>query len=245
MSGIMRSAIGLRRVLTVAGTFAVLAAGQVPTAGDGHAGGVRIVTGSGLTVTSQVTSLKEAKFKNVVPQQYDYSCGSAAIATLLTYHYDRPTGERKAFEQMFRSGDREAIREHGFSLLDMKAYLKSRGLNADGFRLSLSKLRDIGVPAITLVNTQGYRHFVVVKGVRDDSVLVGDPALGLRTLSHERFKRIWNGVTFLVRNNVELARENFNRVTEWRLRPKTPYQSTIDRYGLSTFSLLHPGRNEF
>ncbi|WP_090019576.1 C39 family peptidase [Limimonas halophila] len=225
---------------------AIVAFGLVATALNGaQAGGVRIVTGSGLSVTKQVTSWKEAKFKNVVPQQYDYSCGSAAIATLLTYHYDRPTDERQAFKQMFRSGDREAIREHGFSLLDMKAYLKSRGLNADGFRMSLSQLRDIGVPAITLVTTKGYRHFVVVKGVREDDVLVGDPALGLRTLTHARFKEIWNGVTFVVRDDVKLARKHFNRVTEWRLRPKTPYQSTVDRYGLSTFSLLHPGRNEF
>ena len=32
----------------------------------------------------QVTSLKEARFRTTVPQQYDFSCGSAATATLLT-----------------------------------------------------------------------------------------------------------------------------------------------------------------
>jgi hypothetical protein len=37
-----------------------------------------------------VKSMKERKFEQVVRQQYDFSCGSAALATLLTYHYENP-----------------------------------------------------------------------------------------------------------------------------------------------------------
>jgi hypothetical protein len=39
----------------------------------------------------QVTSLREARFKTIILQQFDYSCGSAAVASLLTYDDDRPS----------------------------------------------------------------------------------------------------------------------------------------------------------
>ena len=36
-----------------------------------------------------VRSMQELKFTETVRQGFDFSCGSAALATLLTYHYDR------------------------------------------------------------------------------------------------------------------------------------------------------------
>ena len=37
---------------------------------------------------AKVTSLREARFRNIVAQDTDFSCGSAALATLLRYAYD-------------------------------------------------------------------------------------------------------------------------------------------------------------
>ena len=80
---------------------------------------------------ARVVSVKEARFTTTVHQQYDFSCGSAAVATLLTHHYGMPVTEREVFAQMFERGDQAKIRKHGFSMLDMKRYLESRGLQAD------------------------------------------------------------------------------------------------------------------
>jgi hypothetical protein len=44
-----------------------------------------------------VTSIKEARFRRVIKQQYDFSCGSAALATLLSYRYDPPGGRAGRF----------------------------------------------------------------------------------------------------------------------------------------------------
>ena len=55
----------------------------------------------------QVTSLKEARFKTTLPQQYDFSCGSAATATLLTFQYGYPVSEEDVFVQMYREGDQQ------------------------------------------------------------------------------------------------------------------------------------------
>src|SRR6476620_10850456 len=64
-----------------------------------------------------VHSLKELKFISTTRQQYDFSCGSAALATLLTHHYGYPVSEQQAFAEMFLGGDQRRIRQEGFSLL--------------------------------------------------------------------------------------------------------------------------------
>jgi predicted double-glycine peptidase len=163
----------------------------------------------------RVLSWKEIPFRTVVRQQHDFSCGSAALATLLTYHYGRPTAERDAFSTMYAHGDQAKIRKVGFSMLDMKTYLASRGLRADGFRVSLDELRRNGTPVIALIKLGAYRHFVVVKGVEGDKVLVGDPALGLRIFEAADFARMWNGIAFALHDNPSAGSPRFNLAQEW------------------------------
>jgi predicted double-glycine peptidase len=145
-----------------------------------HAGSVSVRVPYSGSYAIHLTSLKEARFKTTVRQQYDFSCGSAATATLLTYQYGYPVTEAEVFRQMYANGDQARIRKQGFSLLDMRRYLQSLGFQADGFELPLDKLFEEGLPAIVLLNDRGYRHFVVVKGLRRGRVLVGDPARGTR-----------------------------------------------------------------
>jgi predicted double-glycine peptidase len=200
---------------------------------------------AGGTFNVPVKSLKEKRFRKVVKQEFDFSCGSAALATLLTYHYDTPVSEREVFQAMYEAGDKEKIQTYGFSLLDMKKYLDQRNFDANGYRASLDKLMDVGIPAITLINTQGYMHFVVVKGVTDGRILVGDPALGMRTYERDEFEKIWNGILFVVTERLEVAQDNFNVRRDWRVRPKAPVGTAMDRKGLTSFSLTLPGPHDF
>ena len=213
-------------------------------AGPAWAGSVDLPNGHG-RVSVPVESMKELKFRSVVRQQYDFSCGSAALATLLTYHYERPVSELAVFKAMFEKGDKARIRKEGFSMLDMKRYLESRGFQADGFRVPLDKLKQVGVPAIVLTNDGGYSHFVVVKGVEDGRVLLGDPAKGLRTMERAKFERMWNGLVVVVRNRTRVAREHFNRSEEWRVRAQAPVRSGVRRWGLSEFTRSLPRRSDF
>jgi uncharacterized protein len=181
-------------------------------------GGQARITAGGI-YSVPVVSYQDRFFLTVVRQQYDYSCGSAAVATLLTYHYDTPTTEAEAFAAMWEAGDRERIREVGFSLLDIKRFLESRGFPADGFRVSIDAVAESGIPAIALIETNGYRHFVVVKGVSGGQVLVGDPALGMRSYGLAEFERLRvDDIAFVIRSEATLARSSFNRAEEWRLR---------------------------
>lgn len=199
---------------------------------------VRVPPGASYAI--RVTSLKEARFKTTVRQQYDFSCGSAATATLLTYQYGHRVSEAEVFTTMFANGDKAKIRNEGFSLLDMRRYLQSQGFAADGFELPLDKLFDEGLPAIVLLNDRGYRHFVVIKGVRGGRVLVGDPARGTRAMSRMQFEKLWdNRVLFVVHNRRELAQ--FNHPRDWRTAPPAPMEMGVQREGLRNIVMPRRG----
>lgn len=188
----------------------------------------------------RLTSLKEARFKTTLPQQYDFSCGSAATATLLTHQYGHPVSEVDVFVQMYNNGDQARIRKEGFSLLDMRRYLRSKGYEADGFELPLDKLQQENVPAIVLLNDRGYRHFVVVKGLRDGRVLLGDPARGTRAMPRSRFEALWdNRVMFVVHNQRQRAR--FNQARDWQTAPPAPLDMGIQRDGLRNVTVPRRG----
>src|SRR5262245_33376991 len=70
------------------------------------------------TIRVPVTSYFGLRFKQVVRQAYDVSCGAAALATLLKYYYGMPVDEKKIIEQIFaKSSDEEKkkINALGFS----------------------------------------------------------------------------------------------------------------------------------
>jgi hypothetical protein len=189
----------------------------------------------------EVGSYKENRFKAVTEQRYDFSCGSAAISTLLTYHYQKPVNEISVFRSMYKMGNKEKIRKLGFSMLDMKKYLEANGYRADGFRISLDRLNQVGVPGIMLINEEGYRHFVVIKGVSKGGVLFGDPAKGLRILRRSDFEKMGDEVVFLIRDQRKLGRSRFNQMKEWRAAlNEAPLSLAVLRESLAAFTLLLP-----
>lgn len=178
------------------------------------------IPGSG-SMAVKVSSLKERQFRTTVRQKYDYSCGAAALATLLTYHYRDPVGEDRVFQEMWENGDQEKIHREGFSLLDIKQYLEAHDYSADGYEAPLSKLAEVGIPAIALIRDNGYNHFVVVKGVRNGQVAVGDPSLGARIIPQEEFeKMLINRILFVI--NGERDKVVFDSAMDWRIREKAP-----------------------
>lgn len=199
----------------------------------------------GGALSAEITSFKEAKYRSVIEQQYDFSCGSAALATLLNYHYGIAITEEDAFEAMFEAGDEEKIRAKGFSLLDMKNYLASRGLRSDGYRMPMEKLAQLGVPAIVLINTGGYKHFVVVKGLEGGTVLVGDPARGLKEVPVEDFEAMSQGIVFLIKDMAREARASFNKQADWAVRQEAPLGAADNQIGISNFSLMLPRPGDF
>lgn len=229
-----------RRRFVIAPLIAMMSAAF---AGAGNASDLQITAG-GADPRIKVVSMAERKYSTVVRQQYDFSCGSAALATLLTHHYNRPTTETEAFRAMWEVGDKERIRELGFSLLEMKRYLESTGLRADGFSLSLERIEEIGVPGIALIDVRGYKHFVVIKGITKEVVLVGDPSAGVTSVPRHVFEDRWDGTILFIRSQVLVGKENFNRIEDWRLAPTSPHDRAMDNEPLQSLH-LHQTRPSF
>ena len=191
-----------------------------------------------------VHSLKELRFLSTIRQQYDFSCGSAALATLLTSHYGYPISETTAFKSMWEHGDRDKIRKEGFSLLDMQKYLRTIGFKSDGFRQPLQKLVDAKLPAIVLVSEKGYNHFVVIKGAEGGRVLIGDPSTGTRAITLEHFESIWpTRLLFVIHESP--TRPQFNLADDWRAAPRAPLADAVSRMGLDISSLPKFGPGDF
>lgn len=205
---------------------------------------IEVTPGAGSRMLLQIWSMRELKVRSVILQQYDYSCGSAAVATLLTYHYDHPLTEETAFRTMFDHGDQEKIQKEGFSLLDMKRFLEAQGYPADGFEVSLDELSKAGIPAIVLMVDKGYHHFVVVKGMRGEKVLLGDPAVGLRVVPREQFEASWpSRVVFVIHDSP--TRGEFNTARDWSVRPMSPLGRPLSPDTLNNIVLFRPGGRDF
>lgn len=191
-----------------------------------------------------VTSLKEGRYSAMVRQQFDFSCGSAALSTLLTYHYRFAVTEQTVFETMFARGDQGKIKKEGFSLLDMKNYLEVHGFESNGFEATLDKLVSVNIPAIVLINDKGYNHFVVIKGIRDQRMIIGDPSGGTRAMTRKNFESIWvNHILFVITNRQDVAA--FNRESDWRVAVQAPLGNGVNRDGLGYLVLPKFGASDF
>ncbi len=229
--------------LAAAAAFCLVVAGA--TLPSATAGQTTFITPAGTLMTVPAVSLREARFHTVIRQDHDYSCGSAAIATLLTYHYDHAVDENMAFASMYEVGDHAAVERVGFSMEEMQKYLQVLGYRSAVYKLSLDSIAQVGVPGIALISSRGYNHFVVIKGVKDDDVLVGDPAAGLKTIPRTEFESMWQGLIFVIRDDMATATAHFNRPEEWMVRRKAPFGTALDRQGLATFSTMLPEMHQF
>ena len=58
-----------------------------------------------------VTSYKARQFKTIYKQQYDFSCGSSALASLLSFHYEDVVDEQAVFTDMYEKGNQKKNKE--------------------------------------------------------------------------------------------------------------------------------------
>jgi predicted double-glycine peptidase len=146
-------------------------------------------------------TLKELRDRNVIKQQTDYSCGAAALATLMSYYFGDSTSEKDLLKQL-QSGlseDQAAIKKlYGFSLLDLKNVAQEEGYQAAGFHLTMEQLKRLVAPVIVFVMPGGYHHFAVLRGVSGGRVFLADPARGNLRMSMARFASEWDGTVFVL-----------------------------------------------
>jgi len=142
----------------------------------------------------RVASMRELRDRGVVRQQLDYSCGAAALATLLTYGLDAPTDEESLLRAVFEPLSPEQLvdlQKNGLSLRHLQVLAEQRGFKAQGFRLGADQLAKLRRPVIVFIRPGGYPHFAVLKGVRDGRAYLADPSLGNVRMPLTRFVEQW------------------------------------------------------
>ena len=148
-----------------------------------------------------IRTLKDLRDEGVVRQRWDMSCGAAALSTILTYNYNDDTPEAAIVVWILHRVNPIRVRARGgFSLLELKHFAQARGYTAEGFSgMSLADLASEKSWVITPIHFKSFDHFVVVKGIVGDRVVLADPGFGNVTMKTGRFMKIWkNGIVFVI-----------------------------------------------
>ena len=166
----------------------------------------QITVGSGLRINQSARSIKDLRDQNVVKQRFDFSCGAAALATLLHYGFGTSVTEGQVMVRLFdlpTEAEKADRRRTGFSLLDLQRVAQAQGYDAQGFRLEPGQLPMLGGPVIVYIEPRGYKHFAVLRGVRGDRVYLADPSRGNIRMPMYAFLNNWlqddgKGIIFVV-----------------------------------------------
>lgn len=151
--------------------------------------------------TKTVRTLEDMRYDQIVRQKWDMTCGAAAVSSLLTYDFKDRTPETAVVTWILRRADPVKVQARkGFYLLDLKHFVQARGYRAEGFiDMSLEELADLKMPAIVPIRSKGVDHFVIVRGVFGDRVVLADPAFGNMTMKARKFQEVWKqGIAFIV-----------------------------------------------
>jgi hypothetical protein len=168
------------------------------------------LAGPGATpARKQMRTFRDMRYRELMPQKFDFSCGSAALGTLLVHGYGMDTDEVELIAAMMEGTDPNVVVRNGFSMLDMKRHVESIGMRAHGFKVRPEALYRLQMPVIALLDLKGYKHFVVVKGAKAGRVFVADPALGHRVMREDDFVAGWNGIVLAVVGDAPMRDDSY------------------------------------
>jgi len=223
----------VKRVLTALSLLCLIPSGMA-------AADTLLIPG-GASISLKRKSIVDLRFVNVTRQQFDLSCGAAAVATLLENFYNDKVDEKTIISEIVKFGDKEKIEKDGFSMLELKRFGDRRGYVVQGFKITKpDAVTEVKIPFLTLVNSRGYNHFVIVKGVRDGVVYIADPAFGNRSRTMEEFKAEWSQIILVYLSKDRKAKNQF----AFETGPKAPTAAVVQLLD-RTLTLIRPSGNQF
>jgi len=205
---------------------------------------VLVVGGTGCSTTERAVPLSSAgvifekpvktwcdfRDRNIAVQGSDYSCGSAALTTLMRYYFKDSVSEDKVLKQLWNQmspEDRKDRKKNGFTLLDLQKAAVGMGYQAVGLRPTFRELKELtdNGPILIHVVSNGQKHFAILKGVREDRLYLADPTRGNIRLSLEDFSEEWATGTALV-----LGKQGFGTPTDHLLaiKDESPIRNEIE-----------------
>lgn len=156
---------------------------------------------TGKAPVRQVQSYIALKYKVTVRQVYDFSCGGATVATLLTHHLGRPVGETDVLDKLRRrypGNNWEALQKVGFSMDDLIWVANQYGYEAQAGRIAPDDLADLNGPVIVHIDNGVFQHFTVLRTRRGGRTFLSDPVEGAVVRSNEEFDRQYTGAALAI-----------------------------------------------
>ena len=157
----------------------------------------------GISLPSGLQPFSQQRWDGIVRQHLDAGCGPASLATFYTNYLGLPVSEEQmaralTAESLRRGRPRADIQRRGYSLGELKRVAERGRLVTAAFKPGLYELHRLQIPVITHMTIRGYGHFVVVRGVIGDRVIVADPNFGNMTYPLGQFAKSWTGAMLAI-----------------------------------------------
>jgi ATP-binding cassette, subfamily B, bacterial HlyB/CyaB len=138
-------------------------------------------------------------------QQSASDCGAACLVMVARYW-----GKKFSVNRL---RDIANVDRNGSSLKGISVAAESVGFTSRPVKASLDRLAQQPLPAIA--HWQG-KHYIVVYTVTKKQVIIADPAIGQRTLSHAEFKKDWTGYVMILQPTAMLRETEESTTPFWQ-----------------------------
>ncbi|AOC51379.1 putative peptidase [Microcystis aeruginosa NIES-2481] len=135
-----------------------------------------------------ITPYRTIRYQGVVGQTSYYTCGPAAVATLLIHYYKINTSEKEILElahQAIKESGKNPEEGKGINALALKKALANKGILSKGIKIQPEILPNYfnqgGVPLVIHV-TRPQLHYVLAIGMLGDLVVIADPSWGRKII---------------------------------------------------------------
>jgi predicted double-glycine peptidase len=176
-----------------------------------------------------VWSWKELHEKNIVMQKRDFSCGAAALATVLQHYWGDPVTESRILEQfddIFTPAEVQERIKNGLTITDLRRAAVKLGYQSSIGTLRYEQLQESKVPLVVGITVGEFKHFVVYRGTDGYYVYLADPARGNIRVPASDFVKQWQ------KNAVLVVAKKGQEPKTWSplsLRPEETYHGELNR----------------
>jgi ATP-binding cassette, subfamily B, bacterial HlyB/CyaB len=132
-------------------------------------------------------------------------CGAACLVMISRYW-------GKNFS-VNRIRDIANVDRNGASLRGLSTAAESLGFTTRPVKSSLEQLALQSLPAI--VHWEG-KHYIVVYEITRKTVIVADPAIGQRTLTHQQFRKDWTGYALILQPTAAFHHQQEHQTSFWQ-----------------------------
>lgn len=166
-------------------------------------------------------SAYELKWENITPQEYDYTCGAAALSTLIYGYFGEYISESKIINQLINNlneKDIDIVKKQGFNMLHLKYAAEYFGYDAVGVKIDINTLYRLKGPVIIVLQTSNGNHYVVFKNIVKDRVFIADSINGNYIMTTSYLSSVWDGTTLI------LGKKGVGLIDKYKLQISEEYK---------------------